>query len=115
MSSHRLLRGNIREGKGGKDREVSLSPSLYQELCQHYRRLTRKPPVWLFPGCRYHTSDDPISDNVVLHASRTAAERAGPRKRVHPHTTLRHCFATHLYGRARRTRGRLLALRTSGH
>jgi site-specific recombinase XerD len=91
-----MKRIHIREGKGGKDREVPLSPSLYEELRQHYRRLARKPPVWLFPGGRYHTSDHPISDKVVWRASRTAAERAGLRKRVHPHT-LRHCFATHLY------------------
>ena len=44
----------------------------------------------------HHTSDDPISDKVVWHACRTAAQRAGLRQAVHPHT-LRHCFATHLY------------------
>lgn len=87
---------HIREGKGGKDREVPLSPILYEELRQHYRRLACKPKVWLFPGGRYHTSDDPISDKVVWHACRNAAERAGIRKPIHPHT-LRHCFATHLY------------------
>ena len=91
-----MMRIHIREGKGGKDREVPLSPNLYEELCQHYRRLARKPKLWLFPGGRYHTSDDPISDKVVWHACRTAAQRADIRKPVHPHT-LRHCFATHLY------------------
>ena len=91
-----MMRIHIREGKGGKDREVPLSPTLHEELRQHYRRLTRKPAVWLFPGGRYHTSDDPISDKVVWHACRWAAERAGIRKPIHPHT-LRHCFATHLY------------------
>jgi integrase/recombinase XerD len=91
-----MMRIHIREGKGGKDREVPLSPTLYEELRQHYRRLTRKPTVWLFPGGRYHTSDNPISDKVVWHACRWAAERAGIRKPIHPHT-LRHCFATHLY------------------
>jgi site-specific recombinase XerD len=91
-----MMRIHIREGKGGKDREVPLSPTLYEELRQHYRRLTRKPTVWLFPGGRYHSSDNPISDKVVWHACRWAAERAGIRKAIHPHT-LRHCFATHLY------------------
>jgi integrase/recombinase XerD len=91
-----MMRIHIREGKGGKDREVPLSPTLYDELRQHYRRLTRKPTVWLFPGGRYHTSDNPISDKVVWHACRWASERAGIRKPIHPHT-LRHCFATHLY------------------
>jgi len=91
-----MMRIHIREGKGGKDREVPLSPTLYEELRQHYRRLGRKPKVWLFPGGPHHTSDDPISDKVVWHACRTAAQRAGLRQAVHPHT-LRHGFATHLY------------------
>lgn len=91
-----MMRIHIREGKGGKDREIPLSPTLYEELREHYRRLNRKPTVWLFPGGRYHTSDDPISDKVIWHACRWAAERAGIRKPIHPHT-LRHCFATHLY------------------
>lgn len=90
------LRIHIREGKGGKDRYVPLSPTLYEELRQHYRRLARKPKLWLFPGGRHHTSDDPITDKVVWHACRNAAERAGIRKPNHPHT-LRHCFATHLF------------------
>jgi integrase/recombinase XerD len=91
-----MLRIHIREGKGGKDREVPLSPTLYDELRQHYRRLIRKPILWLFPGGQSHGSNDPISDKVLWHACRNAAQRAGIRKAVHPHT-LRHCFATHLY------------------
>ena len=91
-----MERIHIREGKGGKDREVPLSSRLYEELRQHYRRLQRKPAVWLFPGGRHHSSDEPISDKVLWLACRSAAERAGIRKSVHPHT-LRHCFATHLY------------------
>jgi integrase/recombinase XerD len=84
-----MMRIHIREGKGGQDREVPLSPTLYQELRQHYRRLKRKPHVWLFPGGMHHTSHDPISDKVVGHACRNAAERVGLRQIVHPHT-LRH-------------------------
>jgi integrase/recombinase XerD len=51
--------------------------------------------VWLFPGNRWHTADHPISSKVIWQACREAAELAGIRKEVHPHT-LRHCFATHL-------------------
>ena len=91
-----MMRIHIREGKGGKDREVPLSSTLYEELRQHYRRLSRKPKLWLFPGGRNHSSDEPITDKVLWHACRNAAARAGIRKAVHPHT-LRHCFATHLY------------------
>jgi integrase/recombinase XerD len=86
---------HVQEGKGGKDRDIVLSPNLYQELRAHYRRLTRKPAVWLFPGGTHHTADTPISDKVVWHACRESAKRAGVHKPLHPHT-LRHCFATHL-------------------
>jgi len=86
---------HIQEGKGRKDRDIPLSPVLLQELRQHYRRLRRKPDVWLFPGGTYHTADTPISSKVVWHACREAAKRAGVNKPLHPHT-LRHCFATHL-------------------
>jgi site-specific recombinase XerD len=86
---------HVQNGKGGKDRDIVLSPHLLDELRAHYRRLARKPSVWLFPGGRWHTADYPISDKVVWHACREAAQRAGVNKPLHPHT-LRHCFATHL-------------------
>jgi integrase len=94
-----MKRIHIREGKGGKDREVPLSPTLYEELRQHYRRLTRKPALWLFPGGTLHNSDSPINDKVVWHACRNAAERAGLQKAVHPHT-LRHYAAFRTMPRA---------------
>ena len=45
-----MMRIHIRKGKGDKDREVPLSLTLYEELRQHYRRLSRKPKVQLFPA-----------------------------------------------------------------
>jgi integrase/recombinase XerD len=86
---------HVQEGKGRKDRDVVLSPHLLAELRQHYRRLRRKPKVWLFPGGTHHTADTPITEKVVWHACRRAAQRCGVNKPLHPHT-LRHCFATHL-------------------
>jgi site-specific recombinase XerD len=86
---------HVQGGKGRKDRDVMLSPNLLEALRQHYRSLRRKPAVWLFPGNRWHTADHPISPKVIWQACREAAELAGIRKEVHPHT-LRHCFATHL-------------------
>jgi len=86
---------HVRGGKGRKDREVMLSPKLLEELREHWRRLRRKPRVWLFPGHSDHSGDRPIDTKTVWHACQQAAQRAGLRKAVHPHT-LRHCFATHL-------------------
>jgi integrase len=80
---------HIQQGKGGKDRDIVLSPHLLEEFKQHYRRLRRKPAEWLFPGGRHHTAEYPISDKVVWYACCEAAKRAQVRKPLHPHT-LRH-------------------------
>jgi site-specific recombinase XerD len=86
---------HVQGGKGRKDRDVLLSPTLLDELRRHWRRLRRKPSVWLFPGKSSHASDQPITPKVIYHACKRAARRAGLPDGVHPHT-LRHCFATHL-------------------
>ena len=87
---------HIREGKGGKDRDVMLSPKLLEELRTYWRGLRRKPKEWLFPGNRWHTASHPVTTKVLWIACQIAAERAGlDNRRIHPHT-LRHCFATHL-------------------
>ena len=86
---------HVRGGKGRKDRDVMLSPKLLETLREHWRGLQRKPSAWLFPGNRWHTGDTPIDTKVVWNACKEAAQRAGIKKQVHPHT-LRHCFATHL-------------------
>jgi len=82
------------EGKGGKDRDLPLSPALLQTLREYWR--WRKPRLYLFPTrTRQHSLDQPISDKTVWIACSDAARRAGIRKRVTPHT-LRHSWATHL-------------------
>lgn len=86
---------HVQQGKGRRDRDVVLSPRLLEALRQHYRRLRRKPEVWLFPGGAQHTADTPIAPRVIWHACHRAAQRCGVNKPLHPHT-LRHCFATHL-------------------
>ena len=85
---------HIQGGKGRKDRDVMLSPTLLEALRDHWRGLKRKPKVWLFPGNRWHTGAEPIDTKVIWLACKQSAARAGL-KGVHPHT-MRHCFATHL-------------------
>src|SRR5204863_6747877 len=85
---------HIREGKGGRDRDVPLSPKLLETLREYWRWM--KPKTYLFPGTvNGSRADVPISDKIPWHACREAAQRAGITKHVAPHT-LRHCFATHL-------------------
>jgi integrase/recombinase XerD len=86
---------HIQGGKGRKDRDVMLSPKLLEALREYWRGLRHKPTNWLFPGGRSHTGDRHISPKTIWNACRNAAQRAGIRKKIHPHT-LRHCFATHL-------------------
>jgi site-specific recombinase XerD len=86
---------HIQGGKGRKDRDVMLSPTLLKALREYWRGLRRKPTDWLFPGGRWHTANQPITTKVVWDACQKAAQRAGIHKKIHPHT-LRHCFATHL-------------------
>jgi integrase/recombinase XerD len=85
---------HIRAGKGGRDRDVPLSPKLLETLREYWRWM--RPKTYLFPGTvNGLRADIPISDKMPWHACREAAQRAGITKRVAPHT-LRHSWATHL-------------------
>jgi len=85
---------HIRQGKGGKDRDVPLSPKLLETLREYWR--WKKPREYLFPGeAKQGSSGEHLTSKAVYHACRGAARRAGIRKNVGPHT-LRHSFATHL-------------------
>ena len=93
IDSERML-VHIRQGKGRRDRDVPLNRSLLEAL-RHYWLLLR-PAVYLFPSSAGHRGvKRPVSDKVVWYAVRRAAERAGLKQKVGPHT-LRHCFGTHL-------------------
>jgi integrase/recombinase XerD len=93
-STRMLIR--IEQGKGRKDRNAMLSPHLLDLLRLWWREGKRRgvmlPHGWLFPG---QGRTEPISTRQLHRAVQEAAERAGIRKRVSPHT-LRHSFATHL-------------------
>jgi integrase/recombinase XerD len=93
-SKRMLIR--VEQGKGRKDRNAMLSPQLLTLLRLWWEEGKRRSVVlrhgWLFPG---RSCTDPISTRQINRAIHEAAEAAGIRKRVSPHT-LRHSFATHL-------------------
>src|SRR5262245_19765084 len=87
---------HVRQGKGNKDRDVTLSPRLLEVLRAYWR--WRKPKVYLFPSLYRNRPEQPITSKTIWYAVREAARRAGIKKKVSPHT-LRHSWATHLLER----------------
>ena len=81
---------HIRQGKGGKDRLVPLSPRLLQELRAYWR--TFRPRLWLFANAR---TQRPLCAGTVQRQFQCLVRRAGLKKPATMHT-LRHSFATHL-------------------
>ena len=86
----------VKDGKGQRDRDAMLSPSLLEILRAWYRDGQAKhkllPGGWLFPG---QNPVDPMSPRQLNRVFHQAREDAGIEKKVSLHS-LRHAFATHL-------------------
>ena len=96
----------VRDGKGGKAREVPVSPAMVGRLRAYWR--FHRNRRWLFPAVgrfwkkRHLTlaeamgqSEKPMSVSSVQMTMRIVRARCGIHKPLTTHT-LRHCFATHL-------------------
>jgi integrase len=75
IDSQRMM-SRINQGKGGRDREVPLSPKLLETLRVYFRWM--RPTTFLFPGTvKGGRADLPITPNVIWLACRQAAQRVG--------------------------------------
>jgi integrase/recombinase XerD len=87
---------HVEQGKGSKDRNAKLSPTLLKLLQQWWQAAQAEHRMlkggWLFPGLNPVNPMSTRQLNRVFHAAATAA---GIDKRVSMHS-LRHAFATHL-------------------
>lgn len=83
---------HIRNGKGGRDRYVILSPVMYQMLRNYWRKCRSKVSSdWLFSG---QTPAKSITAATVGAVYKRAKKSAGISKQGGVHS-LRHAFATH--------------------
>lgn len=96
----------VREGKGGKAREVPICPEMIRRLRAFWKQHRNR--AWLFPGVgrgwkqsgitqaeAMHRSKKPMSSSAVQMAMRIIRKSSGIQKDFTVHT-LRHSFATHL-------------------
>ena len=105
---------HVRQGKGGKDRYVPLSPLMIDELTAWWYRHRNR--IWMFPsigfdakgarrtteeaearalGARMKHAEKPMSESALQMAFKRALHDSGLKKHATIHT-LRHSYATHL-------------------
>lgn len=82
--------GYLRQAKGRKDRIFNIPSFLMDDLKSHTDNQIKKGYEYLFSG-----TNGRLTERNIQKIVKKAAQKAGIKKEVHPHT-LRHSFATHL-------------------
>ena len=80
---------HVRQGKGGRDRDVLLTPKLLETLREYWRWM--KPKTYYSRHGQQLAADVPITEKIVWTAVAEATKHAGISKHVSPHTL--RCFA----------------------
>ena len=83
--------GYVRNGKGGKDRLITLSKIVKEKIINLIKIEDLEDKDYIFQSNRNKKYNIKSLQKIVLNASKIAKLN----KKVHPHT-LRHSFATHL-------------------
>lgn len=87
------MRIRINHGKGNKARDTLLAEKTLDLLRTYYKSIQPKPLLYVFEaGWR---PGKPYSTTSIRNVVKRAAQRAGIKKNVFPHS-LRHAFATHM-------------------
>jgi len=86
---------HIRQGKGGRDRDVPLCPKLLETLREYWR--WKKPKTWLFPAGIERRGDSHLTAKEVWYVCSEAARHAWLRKcnaeRFSPTTSSKQSFS----------------------
>ena len=84
---------HVVNGKGGKDRDLPLSPALLETLRAYWRWL--KPRTYLFPSRMHRDREQPITRQDRVACLQRSAKAGRHPQESSPHL-IRHSWATHL-------------------